>query len=151
MSKLKKSIGLPIRITIAITFLIVSSSCEKEQKISSLVNTEWQFVRSMDIHTGESSTYFGGDEPYRLAFDTETTFSLSPSCNYSGGDYEVEGNRISFTRIGPGTSMGCLKNPSDEWESFFLNRLSASHSYTATGSSLILSSDGHRMHFKRTQ
>lgn len=132
-----------------IVFLIFANSCEKDKPLSSLVDSEWQFVRSMDIHTGESTTYFGGDEPYRLAFDTETAFSLNPSCNYSGGRYEVEGSRISFTRIGPGTEMYCQSL--SDWESFFVNRLLASHSYVATGSTLVLSGDGHRTHFKPVQ
>lgn len=149
MEKLKKVRGLAWWMACGIAFLIFANGCEKDKPLNSLADTEWEFVRSMDIHTGQSTTYFGSDGPYRLAFDTETVFSLSPSCNYSGGDYEVEGNRISFTRIGPGTEMYCQSL--SDWESFFVNRLSASHSYVATGSTLVLSSDDHRMHFKRVE
>ncbi len=129
--------------------LFFTTGCEKDGSLGSFTNTEWHFVRSIDIHTGESTSYFGGDDPYRLTFDTEDTFSLSPSCNYSGGDYEVGENRISFTRIGPGTEMYCQSL--SDWESFFLTRLSDSRSYVATGSTLVLSSDGHRLYFQRVR
>ena len=130
--------------------LISTSCCKKSESAPSLANTEWRFVWSIDTQNGESITYFGGGDHYRLIFDTGTAFSLNPSCNYSSRDYESTGNRISFTRVAPGTAMGC-QNPSNDWESFFISRLSGAHSYSTTGKTLVISNDNYRLSFTRSR
>ncbi len=108
-----------IRLT-AMLLVLLANTCNQQkavkQQISSIQDKRWSLV-NMNGTVQERS-------PIWLEFDTAThRFSGNGGCNKVGGEYELEGNEISFGKV-MSTRMACMDAQANERESAFLRMLS---------------------------
>ncbi|PWV53780.1 META domain-containing protein [Chitinophaga sp. S165] len=108
-----------IRLT-AMLLVLLANTCNQQkaakQQIGSIQDKRWSLV-NMNGTAQERS-------PIWLEFDTAThRFSGNGGCNKVGGEYELDGNEISFGKV-MSTRMACMDAQANERESAFLRMLS---------------------------
>ncbi|MBW8686197.1 META domain-containing protein [Chitinophaga rhizophila] len=107
-----------IRLT-ALAMVLLANTCNQKavkQEIGTIQSKRWS-LNSMNGIGQEKS-------PIWLEFDTtEHRFSGNAGCNKVAGQYELEGNEISFGKV-ISTRMACMDQKANERESAFLRMLS---------------------------
>jgi heat shock protein HslJ len=103
----------------AMLFVLLANTCNQQkaakQQIGSIQDNRWSLV-NMNGKTEKS--------PIWLEFDTAThRFNGNGGCNKVAGEYELEGNEISFGKV-ISTRMACLDAQANEREAAFLRMLS---------------------------
>jgi heat shock protein HslJ len=108
-----------VRLT-AILLVLLANTCNQQkaakQQIGSIQDKRWSLV-NMSGTVQEKS-------PIWLEFDTAThRFSGNGGCNKVAGEYELDGNEITFGKV-ISTRMACIDAQANEKESAFLRMLS---------------------------
>lgn len=108
-----------IRLT-AMLFVLLANTCGQQkavkQQIGSIQEKRWSLV-NMNGNVQEKS-------PIWLEFDTAAhRFNGNGGCNKVAGEYELEGNQITFGKV-ISTRMACVDAQANERESAFLRMLS---------------------------
>ena len=104
-----------------------------------LAGTQWQLERIDDTAPVVGTTI-------TLNFDQESVGG-SAGCNTYGGDYRVQDNNLSISRVFS-TMMACMDDGVMQQEQDYLALLEMTTSYTLTGNTLtLITSDGHTLFF----
>jgi len=104
----------------AMLFVLLANTCNqkasKQQQSAGIQDKRWGLVSMNSVEQQKS--------PIWLEFDTTThRFNGNGGCNKVAGEYELEGNEITFGKV-ISTRMACVDPQANEKESAFLRMLS---------------------------
>jgi heat shock protein HslJ len=101
---------------------------------NSLANTEW---RLSSFESSGSSTPVIQSTTISLKFGAEGRVSGNSGCNNYAGDYRVEGDSISFTRL-LSTKRACINEGANQQETRYLSALESAGRYQLRDDQLII-------------
>lgn len=90
---------LKYQVSFVLFFLIVLLSCDSEENTSLTLNsTTWVFEYYIDEESSELVKYTN-EQKMLISFEADSILLISGFCNQGSGNYETEGNTISFENL----------------------------------------------------
>jgi heat shock protein HslJ len=100
-----------------------------------LVGTQWA-LESMGSPGAEIPVLSGSN--VTLSFESDTQVGGSAGCNSFGGNYKVDGNKITFDQL-IHTMMACADESVMQQENAYMNALQMAGTYELSGDRLVIS------------
>lgn len=116
---------------------------EATPQSGSLDNTQWTLVSFGQ--TGAETAVIEGSS-ITLEFDDEGRAGGSGGCNSYGGQYEVQGNTLSFGEFTQ-TLMACQQEGIDQQEQAYFKALGTAVSFELSGDQLTIAYDGGQLNW----
>ncbi len=137
-----------LNVVVSVFLLFVLFSCDnnEENKAKQIESSKWKVVKIVDKKSNKEAVLPPNAQSLEMIFRTNRRIKILNGCNFSYGEYMVNGKSIKFSNLGPSTEMYC--GGISDFEDILIKSLLDTNIYYIKSNQLIIKSSRYKTYLE---